>query len=411
MFEMTQLIDLLEHRQPGYSLPQAFYVDPAIYEFDLQAIFHRSWIMVGLEAELPRPGSYLATQVARSPVVIVRTLAGSIIGFHNSCRHRGAQICKTGFGRVTRLVCPYHQWTYHLDGTLLSARGAGEDFDPTKHGLHPIRVEMVAGCIYIALSDQAPDFSPFRRALEPALKPHNLMNVKVAHVAEYAEHANWKLVMENARECHHCLACHPEFAKAFAPEVIERDDSYFDSADPFAQRMNDLGFDIASQIGDWWQVGRVPFRDGFVSFSMDGQALVKRPLTDANAGNLGTLRWAIEPNNFCHVTSDCAFMFNVNPTGPLSTNVTAKWFVHKDAIADVDYQLDRLIHMWNQTNLQDRALAENNQCGVNGVGYRPGPYLAEAESYVIRFVDWYCETSRRFIQNYDNASSATRGVG
>jgi Rieske 2Fe-2S family protein len=398
MLDRHRLESLLGQRRPGHSLPQAFYVHPDIYEFDLQAIFYRNWQMVGFEVELGQPGSYLATTIGRSPIVVLRGRQGDIVGFHNSCRHRGAQICKDGRGRAPRLMCPYHQWTYDLDGKLLAARGAPHDFNVSANGLVPIRVEAVAGCIYVALSDHAPDFAPFRRALEPALTPHNLLDGKVAHVAELAENANWKLVMENGRECHHCSACHPELKHAFPMEIAEGA-VFFEreAASPFMQKMKELGFSTVNHAADWWQIDRFRLKDGFVSFSTDGKPLVSKALNAANGGNLGSLRWAIEPSNFCHVSSDCAFTFNVNPTGPSSALVTARWLVHKDAVEGVDYDLKRLIHLWNETNFQDRDLAENNQRGVNSVGYSPGPYSPEAESYVLRFVDWYCSESAKFL--------------
>ena len=401
MYDRDRVTTLLRQRLAGHTLPQAFYVDPDIFELDLQAIFRRSWNLVGFEAELNQPGSYLATTIGRSPIVVLRNKQGTIGGFHNTCRHRGAQILKDGCGRVPRLICPYHQWAYGLDGRLLSARGMGGDFDTMTLGLTPIRVEVAAGCIYVSLSDEAPGFAPFRHALEPALKPHNIADLKVAHVISYPEKANWKLVMENARECHHCAARHPEFITAFPAEVIESGTPFpeGEAASPFMQKMKSLGFETAGAVADWWQIGRIRMKEGFVSFSTDGLPLVKKPLSTANSGALGTLRWAIEPNNFCHVTSDSVFMFNANPTGPLSTLVTAKWLVHKDAIEGVDYSVDRLIHMWHQTNLQDRDLAENNQLGVSGVGYKPGPYSPTGEPYIIRFVDWYCAQVRSFLES------------
>lgn len=396
MFDHDQLRRLLESRKPGHTLPQPFYMDPGIFAFDLEAVFNRNWIMAGFASELVRPGSYLAFNIGRTPVLVVRNNAGSIVGFHNSCRHRGAQICKTGTGRTPRLVCPYHQWAYNLDGRLLSARGAGEGFDLAAHSLLPIRVEVVAGCIYMTLSNDAPDIAPFAKALEPALRPYNLHDVKLAYVKEYDEQANWKLVMENGRECHHCGARHPEFVSAFPPEIIEGGSPFPDGEESstFMQRMRELGLETKGYLEDWWQIGRVRMKDGFTTFSMDGKPLVNKPLTDVNGGNLGSLRWAIEPNNFCHVTSDCVFTFNATPTGPQTTRVTAKWYVHKDAIEGKDYEVDRLTHMWHRTNLQDQELAENNQLGVNGIGYRPGPYSVGSEPYIIRFVDWYCRQIR-----------------
>src|SRR5262249_8783074 len=132
-------------------------------------------------------------------------------------------------------------------------------------------------------------------------------------------------------------------------------------------------------------------------YSPDGSPLVRQAFNEANERNLGTLRWAIEPNNFCHVTSDVGFAFTANPVGPSQTVVTAKWLVHRDAVENVDYRLDQLTQLWSQTNLQDRDLAENNQRGVNGAGYIPGPYSRSSESYVLRFVDWYCRQAEEFL--------------
>ena len=395
MYDVKRIARLFDERQPGYSLPQALYTDPEVFEFDLQAIFYRNWTQVGFEAELPHAGSYLATTIGRAPVVVVRDRRGDIHAFHNVCRHRGAQICKNGAGRVPRLMCPYHQWSYDLDGKLLAARGSDSDFDVATHGLRAVRLELVAGCIYVALSEDPPDFAPFRRVVEAALGPYNLRNLKVAHVAELPEAANWKLVMENGRECHHCEARHPELKNAFPVEAAEGE-AFFkrEAASPFTKRMEALGLMTTEQLGDWWQIGRYPLKSGYLSFSMDGKPLVAKPLSSTNDGNLGTMRWATEPSEFSHVSSDSVFTFRVNPVSPLTTVVIARWLVHKDAVEGQDYEVDRLIHMWNETNFQDRDLAENNQRGVSSIGYVPGPYSASFEPYVRRFVDWYCQQSK-----------------
>jgi glycine betaine catabolism A len=401
MYDRKRLGALLDQRRPGHTLPQPFYTDPDIFDFDLDAIFSRNWILMGFESELDRPGSYLASTIGRTPVLILRNEEGRIIGLHNSCRHRGAQICPTGSGRVPRLVCPYHQWSYNLSGRLLTARGAPPDFVSAAHGLLPIRVEVVAGCIYATLSDAAPDFAPFRAALEPALKPHNLHDLKVAHVEVLHENANWKLVMENARECHHCGARHPEFMGVVPRELVESGDPFpeGEEATPFMRKMRELGFETEGFLADWWQIGRIRLREGYSSFSSDGKPLVNKLLTDANGGQLGTFRWATEAGNFCHVTSDSVFMFSVNPTGTLTTDVTVKWLVHKDAVEGVDYTVKRLIELWDRTNRQDQELAENNQRGVNGRGYVPGPYSPQGEPYILRWMDWYCGEARSFVES------------
>ena len=215
MHDWTRVLDLLGGSTADYTLPQAFYTDPDLYEFDVSAVFTRSWLLIGFEAELPDPGSYLAVTIGRNPIVIVRGRDRVVRAFHNTCRHRGAQICADGHGRNPKLVCPYHKWTYELDGRLIGAIRMPGDFRLEEHALGAVRVELLAGCIYVALSDEAPDFSPFRAAAAPLLAPYKMTDAKLAFESTLVEKANWKLVMENARECYHCAACHPELKRSF----------------------------------------------------------------------------------------------------------------------------------------------------------------------------------------------------
>jgi Rieske 2Fe-2S family protein len=386
---------LLDERRPGHALPQAFYNDPDIFAFDCEKVFGASWLMVGFEAELPKPGTYLALTIARTPILIVRDRGGTVRGFFNSCRHRGAQICADGAGRASRLSCPYHQWTYELDGRLMKARVMGPDFDPSQHGLLPIHVEVVAGAIYVSIADRPPDFSAFRADLEAMLSPFRLAEAKLAHETVLVEKANWKLVMENARECYHCAACHPELAKAFPVEISDNfgaDEG--PRLDAFRRRMQANGLEIGPRDGPWWQCARFPLNEGAITFSMDGRPSVKKPLLDVDGGDIGSMRFAVEPHNFCHALGDYTFMFSAYPVSPEETHVVSKWLVHKDAVEGVDYTVEGLMEIWDVTNRQDRDLAENNQRGVNGRGYRPGPYSRTAEPLVLRFVDWYCAKVR-----------------
>jgi Rieske 2Fe-2S family protein len=134
------------------------------------------------------------------------------------------------------------------------------------------------------------------------------------------------------------------------------------------------------------------------SISPDGKPVVTRRLTSIAESGLGGVRWAAEPNSFCHVVADYAFMFSALPVAPQETLVLSKWLVHRDAVEGVDYTVNSLIDTWNQTNLQDRALAENNQRGVNGLGYSPGKYSDDGEDFVIRFNRWYRELAAQCIR-------------
>ncbi len=394
MYGERRLAELLSEARPGHTLPQPFYGDPELYAFDVSAVLTRSWFMLGFEAELAAPGAYLSVTIGPHPVLVVRGKDGVIRGFHNTCRHRGAQICPEGSGTTPRIVCPYHQWTYDLAGHLMAAARMPEGLNRDEHGLVPVRVELLEGCLYVALTDAAPDFAPFREAAAAYLRPYRLAQAKLAHESVLIEKANWKLVMENARECYHCATGHPELKVSF-PVVFN---AGFRATDPsrngaYLEAMRARGMPVGPETGLWWHVGRYPLNPGVESVSMDGKAVVRSRLLDTGGQAIGGLRWATEPNSFCHVFTDYAFMFAAIPVGPQETRVVSKWLVPKDAQEGVDYHLNELTQVWTQTNLQDRALAENNQRGVNGLGYRPGPYASGAEELVIRFNNWYRATA------------------
>jgi len=245
MFDPTRIRGLFAQRRKGYALPQALYNDAEVFAFDLEAIWRRSWLLVATEADVPRNGSYLSTHVAGSPVIILRDRDGVVRAFHNSCRHRGAQICAEGKGKSNRLVCPYHKWTYELSGELVSATRMDEGFDPADFPLAAVHCEVLEGVIYLCLAEEAPDFAPFREAVGPLLAPHRLSTAKLAYEATITEKGNWKLVMENARECYHCPTGHPELSRSFPVAAS----AYFDyGEDPaviaFNERMGKLGLPV-----------------------------------------------------------------------------------------------------------------------------------------------------------------------
>jgi len=133
----NDMLRLLHSRRDGYSLEQPFYTDPDYFKLDMELIWYRDWLFIGHDCELPKPGSYITVQIGDYPVVLVRDQKGNINAFHNSCRHRGSRVCNTEKGTAAKLVCPYHQWTYELDGRLLFARQMAEGFDKSQFGLKP----------------------------------------------------------------------------------------------------------------------------------------------------------------------------------------------------------------------------------------------------------------------------------
>ncbi len=384
-------------RVPGHALPQLLYNSPDAFAFDMAAIFGTGWLFAGFTAEVRDRGDYVGLMIGEWPVLIVRGEEGRLHAFHNSCRHRGAMLCSPGTGNLPRLTCPYHRWTYGLDGKLLAAGRMGADFDKRDWPLATVHIETVAGAMFICLAETPPPFDTIHRDLAPLLAPHGFDHAKLAFQSTLVEYANWKLVMENARECYHCPTGHPELARTFPVNVSAHFEADTAHAAAFDARMAAIGLPSGPVEEAWWQAVRFPLNPGMTSMTLDGRPVVAKPMCAIDGGDIGSLRWAIEPNSFCHSVSDHTFAFSAMPVGPRETHVVGKWLVHEDAVEGVDYHLDALADLWTRTNLQDKALAENNQHGINSPGYRPGPYSRDAESLTIRFVDWYCATATRYL--------------
>ena len=170
------IVSLLTRHKMGHSLDQAFYTSQDVFDADMENIFYKEWLFAIPACEIPIAGDYVGHDIGAYRVIIVRDSARVIRAFHNSCRHRGSLLCEAAKGNAAKLVCPYHSWTYELDGKLLWARDMGEDFDAADYGLKPIHCETVAGLVYICLADEAPEFASFADTVAPYLAPHNLDN-------------------------------------------------------------------------------------------------------------------------------------------------------------------------------------------------------------------------------------------
>jgi Rieske 2Fe-2S family protein len=388
--------NLIAQRKPDHALPGALYSDPDVYRQDLEQIWHKSWIFAGHTFELEKSGQYLSLQIGDYPVAIVRGADKQIRAFHNACRHRGSKVCPEASGKVAKLVCPYHKWTFELDGRLLFAGNMGDDFDKSQHGLKTVHCEVVETYIYVCVADVAPDFSSFRKSLTPFVAPHNLDDCKVAFESNIIEKGNWKLVFENNRECYHCDFTHPELMHSFVDnpsvggaggdedlELKEHWDRCEAAGLPSRLVMDEDGR---------FRMTRIPLFSGAVSYTMDGKPAVAGRLDTTGEANIGALLYFNYPSTWNHFLGDHALSFRVLPIGPGETLVTTKWIVKKDAQEGVDYDIDRLTKVWLATNDQDRTLVEGAQVGVSSPAYEPGPLSVASEIGVCQFDDWYCKT-------------------
>ena len=268
---------MLQERERTFSLPQPFYSDERLFDIDMQEIFQKEWLIAGMTCEIPTKGNYLTLQVGKNPIIVIRGADGIVHAFHNVCRHRGSRLCTSEKGKVAKLVCHYHQWTYELDGRLLFAgTEMGADFDMKQYGLKPVNVKTAGGYIFISLAENPPAIDDFLSTLNHYMEPYDMENTKVAITTTLMEKANWKLVLENNRECYHCNASHPELLKT----LLEWDDVTDPRAD---QAFKDH---VAASAAAWEaekipyahasfglrnRIVRMPLLKGTVSMTLDGK--------------------------------------------------------------------------------------------------------------------------------------------
>src|SRR5882724_8657706 len=364
---------LLAECKSGFALPGAFFTDEVLYAAELEYIFGRHWLFVASEPEIPEGGDYRTFQIGPWPIFIVRRDDGSIAAFHNTCRHRGSRILlqDSGIAGAT-LQCPYHRWTYDLDGRVIGCGATGEA-PAAQRRLKPVHVKTLAGLIFVCLADEPPDdFDDMVQRMTPYLAPHGLTRAKVAKQVDIIEHGNWKLTIENNRECFHC-AGHPELLCSLFDFFGEIDQLH---GRPTAFRTERLVLDGAGE-----------------SMTPDTRVASRRLLGDLEEPRLGTLHFHTQPNAWFHFLSDHALTFATLPLERGRTLVRSTWLVHADAQEGRDYDLEKLTTVWNATNAQDAAFVAETQRGASSPAYEPGP-IAASEYMVKLFHVWYEERLR-----------------
>ncbi len=401
------LAALVERRDPGFSLEGPFYTSPAVFDVDLTAVLARTWLFVATEAELREPGDFVTVEVGSFSVIVLRDDDEVVRALHNVCRHRGARILEERAGSVGNIVCGYHRWTYATDGSLLHAGDQPTGFDKSCFGLKPVHVRVVAGLVFVCLADEPPaDFDQVVATVSPYLVPHQLHRTKVAAQVDLVEEANWKLVMENNRECYHCEGGHPELICTFFPTYGYAEDQIPDRLRPAHDRYlraeaalerlceeRRLPYlpveDLVGRVSGF-RVQREALDGAGESYTLDGRAASGRLLGDLDTPGLGRLSLHTQPNAWFHFLADHAVTFSVLPLSVDRTLVRTTWLVHEDAVEGTDYDLDNLTHVWRETNQQDAVLCARAQLGVSSPGYEPGPY-APSESQVDAFTTWYVD--------------------
>lgn len=398
---------LVARRRPGHVLEGPFYTSPEIFDLDIDAVFATQWIFVATEPEIPEPGDFVTIDLGRYSVIVLRDDDGVVRALHNVCRHRGSRVLHEERGSVGNLVCGYHQWTYATDGRLLHAGQQPPDFDKGCYGLRQVAVRTLEGLVLICLAPSPPeDFDEVAARIGPYLAPHALAGTKVAAQVDLVEHGNWKIIMENNRECYHCEAGHPELTCTFFPtygyaledipaRLMPAHARYLKAGTDLARSCEERGLPHAlieelSGQATAFRIQREPLDGAGESYTRDGRVACTRLLGDLDIPQLGRLSLHLQPNSWFHFLSDHVVTFTVLPVAPDRSLVRTTWHVHQDAVEGVDYDLDNLTEVWRRTNEQDAVFVARTQAGVSSPAYVPGPYSA-SEYQVDALVTWYLE--------------------
>ncbi|SEC25771.1 aromatic ring-hydroxylating dioxygenase subunit alpha [Rhodobacter sp. 24-YEA-8] len=390
---------LIADHRPGHGLVRDFYMDPTVFARDMERVFRRHWHCLAHESVIPNPGDFELFRLGDEQVILTRDMQGEVHGLLNSCRHRGAEVCTKDKGNAKMFVCPYHAWTYTLDGALRAARLMPKDFDRAAHALKKVHVKVVEGLVFISFAKDPLDFTQVEQSLHASIGQYGWGAAKVAHRETYPIAANWKLAVENYVECYHCGPAHPEYSQTHAleqpPEVIAGLNAAME------EKSCALGLSVLS--GNHWQnssrggeavdVFRYALYEGASTGSEDGSPLA--PLmgrfTDYDGGvtsiHLGGTTFLV-----CY--PDHGMIYRFIPKTHDSCEMELIWLVKEGAEEGVDYDLDRLTWLWKVTTEEDKKIIEHTARGVKSHYFEPGP-IAPMEYNELRYITWYLDEISR----------------
>jgi phenylpropionate dioxygenase-like ring-hydroxylating dioxygenase large terminal subunit len=367
---------LTEHTE---GLPAEAYYDPQQYEAELRRIWYRNWVYVGRSGELERARAFRTFQLGDQKILLLRDDQGVLQGFHNTCRHRGAALCRESEGllRSGSIVCPYHAWTYNLQGDLLrtSSKAHGDGFDVADYPLYNISVREWSGFIFVALTDDPP---PFEKIFDVALNRLDawpLKDLVVGHVLLKTIASNWKIFWENYNECLHCPGVHPRLTQLvpiYGRGLLEeRDDPEWraHAADPDPKFKGGL-------------------RDGAATWSLDGKATgIPFPRLSAEDRKAGHVYMTGLPSVFLVGHVDYVRVVRLLPLSAEQTELRVEYLFSPETLGEPGFDLRNVVDFTNTVMTEDAEVCELNQRGLKARPHRRGVVMPE--EYVIRqFHEW-----------------------
>ncbi len=404
----VDLKKLIKNHKDGFSMEKPFYLDADVFEADMEAVIVPDWHMVDHISRIPGAGDYVLFEMAGESIIVIRGKDDEIRAFYNVCRHRGSIICREKQGNVRMLRCPYHAWSYDLDGSLKAARLMKDDFNADDYGLHPCHIRVCEGLIFCCLAQgDAPDFDDQMGPMLPFLEFHDLANAKIAHRASYPTEANWKLVMENFYECYHCMPAHPEYCEVHPKDYIlalgagegsgpiESLEEYHPQMIAFDALADSMGHPSGKSPVDGENspylrgAARTAIKEGYLSETKDGTPAgpLMGKFTDWDGGYTGV---TLNPFFTVLATNDFATIFRFIPRDATYTDVELIWLVGADAEPGKNLDVEKMIWMWDVTTIADKTIIEDNHAGVLSRKYQPGPY-SRHEAGANGLIQWYVQ--------------------
>jgi Rieske 2Fe-2S family protein len=349
-----------------------YYTDPDVFAREQQHIFEQMWFCAVRSADLAKPGAFSKVQVGRESVLVIRGRDGALRAFLNVCRHRGAQLCTEPSGEVKRnLQCPYHAWTYGLDGQLVAAPNLTKmpDVDRVEYGLHKVHLREWLGYAWLSLADEPP---PFEQDVQGAvverlgdlasIERYETQDLELGRRITYDVKANWKLIIENFMECYHCATIHPELTEVL-PEF----------ADGYAAQ---------------YFVGHgAEFAEDAQGFTVDGSEGFGRLPGVADDQDRRYYAITVKPTVFINLVPDHVIVHRMFPLAADHTVVECDWLYSKDVVA-TGKDVSRSVELFHRVNEQDFEACVRTQPAMSSRSYRDGGVLVPSEHHIGAFHDW-----------------------
>jgi len=347
------------------TLPAQAYTSPEVFSWEQTELFASTWTCVGRIDDLVAPGQVRALQVSGEGILLVRDNDGVVRAFSNVCRHRGHELAPVGEAIDVRLIrCPYHSWSYRLDGSLRAAPTftQSQGFDRDDFSLIGMAVGELGGWLWLDLSGEAAPLADHFGNLIELIAPYETERLRTSVSHSYTVKTNWKIVVENYNECYHCTTIHPELCQVTPP---------------------DSGRDY--QPTGMWLGGSMDLKPHAETMSLDGHSKGVRFRAVDNALARRVLYLTVIPNLLLSLHPDYVMTHVVTPVEVDETLVECSWLFPPEALGMEGFDPAYAVDFWDITNREDWAACEGVMRGIRNRGFRPGP-LSAWEGTVYQFL-------------------------